>query len=227
MLAAVADQDRVGSVAAKLLFAGSGRINSAGLGVDRLGVGYDRHVGEPADAGEHEPTEVFGASAGAALMRRRMLEEVGGFDPSFFMYLEDLDVAWRARARGWRSLYVPAAIAHHHHSLSAGHASDFKYFHVGCNRVRTLAKNATTAQLLRYGLAMIAYDLGYVGFVAVTDRSLAPLRGRWRGLREWREYRRAVTVRDSSQLEPIHGFRAALSRRSVWMSQSAGVSVRS
>jgi GT2 family glycosyltransferase len=223
MLTVAETHECVGSVAAKLLFADSDRINSAGLSVDRLGVGYDRHVGSPASAGETEPVEIFGASAGCALMRRAMLADIGGIDETFFMYLEDLDVAWRARARHWRSLYVPHAVAHHHHSLTARHGSDFKYFHVGRNRVRALAKNASTSHLVRYAVPMIVYDLAYIGFVALTDRSLAPLHGRIQGLREWRRYRRAVTVRDSSALEPVRGFRAALSRRSVWISESAGV----
>jgi GT2 family glycosyltransferase len=223
MLAAARRHERVGSVAAKLLFANSNRINSAGLEVDRLGVGYDRHVGSPASAGETEPVEVFGASAGCALMRRSMLVEIGGIDETFFMYLEDLDVAWRARAHNWHSLYVPQAVARHHHSLTSRHGSDFKYFHVGLNRVRALAKNASTSHLMRYAVPMIVYDLAYVAFVAVTDRTLAPLRGRLRGLREWRRYRRVATVRDSSALEPVRGLRAALSRRNVWLSESDGV----
>lgn len=224
MLAAAQTDDRVGSVAAKLLFADSDRINSAGLGVDLLGVGYDRHVGSPAGAGETETVEIFGASAGCSLMRRAMLADIGGIDETFFMYLEDLDVAWRAHARNWRTLYVPRAVAHHHHSLTARHGSDFKYFHVGLNRVRAIAKNASTSHLVRYAVPMIVYDLAYIGFVVVTDRSLAPLRGRLRGLREWRRYRRAGTVHDSSGLEPVRGLRAALSRRSVWISESAGAS---
>jgi GT2 family glycosyltransferase len=223
MLEVAKTDERVGSVAAKLLFADSDRINSAGLSVDRLGVGYDRHVGSASSAGETEPVEVFGASAGCALMRRAMLVDIGGIDETFFMYLEDLDVAWRAHARHWRSLYVPDAVAHHHHSLTARHGSDFKYLHVGRNRVRVLAKNASTSHLVRYAVPMILYDLAYIGFVALTDRSFAPLRGRMRGLREWRTYRSAATVRDSSGLEPVRGFRAALSRRSVWINASAGV----
>ncbi len=155
-----------------------------------------------------------------------MLDDIGGIDETFYMYLEDADVAWRARARNWRSVYVPAAVAYHHHSLTARHGSPFKYWHVGRNRVRMVAKNATTAHLARYGLAMVAYDLGYVGFVAVTDRDLAPLRGRIRGLLEWRKYRRASAVRDCSALEPVAGVRAALSRRSVWLGQSGGVERR-
>ena len=91
---------RVGSVAALMVFADRPDvINSAGIEIDRLGVASDRLLGEPVDASESEPVEVFGTSAGAALYRRAMLEEVP-FDESFFAYYEDVDVAWRARMFG-------------------------------------------------------------------------------------------------------------------------------
>ena len=118
-----------------------------------------------------------------------MLEQIGGFDDSFFFALEDADVAWRAQMQGWRCLYVPAAVVHHHHGATIAairKGSSLKQFHVGRNRVRMLAKNADAGQLRRYGLAMIGYDLAYVAFAAVTERTLAPLRGRVQGLREWR-----------------------------------------
>ena len=49
-------------------------INSAGIGVDRLGIAFDRLLGEPLAASETEPVEVFGACGGAALYRRAMLD---------------------------------------------------------------------------------------------------------------------------------------------------------
>ncbi len=118
----------------------------------------------------NETAEVFGASGGAALYRRAMLEDIGGFDDSFFAYLEDADVAWRAQMRGWRCLYQPRAVAHHRYSATSGHRSSFKYFHSGRNRVRLLAKNAARQQLLRHGPHILAYDLAYV---AVSPRATA------------------------------------------------------
>jgi GT2 family glycosyltransferase len=60
---------------------------------------------------------VFGASAAAALYRRSMIEDVsiGGefFDPDFFVYREDADVAWRAQLLGWRCVYTPHARGYH------------------------------------------------------------------------------------------------------------------
>jgi GT2 family glycosyltransferase len=218
MLRVAGTAPRVGSVAALLLFAdGTGRINSAGFGVDRLGVAYERRVGELPGPEEREPREVFGASGGAALLRREMLDEVGGVDESFFLYLEDVDLAWRARIHGWRALFAPGAVAHHHHSLTTKHGSPFKYYYVGLNRVRLLAKNAPTRHLLLYGLPILVYDLAYCAFAAATDRTLAPVRGRLRGLREWHRYRGNPPADAARDLEPIRGLRAALGRRRAWL----------
>jgi GT2 family glycosyltransferase len=204
----------IGSVAAQILFAGAGgTINSAGIEVDELGVAHERLLGQPAAGSENEVVEVFGASGAAALYRRAMLEGVGGFDQSFFAYLEDADLAWRARMHGWRCVYAPRAVARHHHSETLGHRSSPKYYLVGRNRVRMLAKNATGAQLRRHGLSMIVYDLLYLTYVAATARTLAPLRGRLRGLREWGSYRSCgVPHRRAVRLRPPPGLRAALER---------------
>jgi GT2 family glycosyltransferase len=212
----------VGSVAAQMRFADRpGTINSAGIGVDRLGIVYDRLLGAPASEGGREPVEVFGASGGAALWRRSALTSVGGFDAAYFVFLEDADVAWRARMRGWRALYAPAAVVHHHHSATAVHSSPFKYRWVGRNRVRLLARNATADQILRRMPQMVAYDLAYVAFAAARDRTLAPLRGRLRGLREWRSARRSgAPGRRRVELEPARGLRAALARRRAWTGPS-------
>jgi GT2 family glycosyltransferase len=221
--AARAGGEDVGSVAAQMRFADRpGTINSAGLGIDKLGIGYDRLVGEPTSASEREPVEVFGASAGAALWRRAALTSVGCFDEAFFVFLEDADVAWRARMRGWRALYAPAAVVYHHHSATAVHSSPFKYRWVGRNRVRLLARNADAGQILRHLPAMVAYDLAYVVFAAVRDRTLAPLRGRLRGLREWRSARRSgAEGRRRVELEPRRGLAAALARHRVWTGGAA------
>lgn len=221
LLDAAVGQADVGSLAAQMRFARGGAINSAGIGIDRLGVAFDRHIGEPAAATEASVTDVFGASAGAALVRRAMLEDIGGFDDSFFMYLDDVDVAWRARMRGWRCLYVPEAVVHHHHSASSVHGSAFKHYLVGRNRVRLLAKHAPVRHLLRYGPAIVANDIAHVAVAGITDRTLAPLRGRLRGVREWRTYRAAGSGRLPVALAPVQGPNRALAR---WRGAARGTS---
>ena len=154
-------------------------LNSAGLELDRLGIAADRLVGTRVqEHGARMPYEVFGATGGAAIFRRAMLDHVGGFDESYFAFFEDADLAWRAHSHGWRALYAPAAVVYHHHSATAQHGSPAKLYLVGRNRVRTLAKNATLGMLLVNGPWMLVYDAAYVAFASVTGRTLAPLRGR-------------------------------------------------
>jgi GT2 family glycosyltransferase len=212
----------VGAVALQMRFSARPEIvNSAGIGLDVLGVAYDRFLGEPATGAASSPAEVFGACAGGALYRRAMLEDIGGFDPGYFLYLDDVDVAWRARMSGWRALYAPQAVVWHAHSATTRHGSAFKYFHVGRSRVRLLARNAERRHLLRYGAQMVAYDLGYVAFVAIRDRTLAPFRGRLAGLREWRVARAETAGRRRPlDLDRRQGFAAALRRRRAWLDGS-------
>lgn len=54
------------------------------------------------------------------LMRRGMLDEIGLFDQGYWMYMEDLDLCYRARQHGWLTWYEPAAVATHLKGGSAG-----------------------------------------------------------------------------------------------------------
>jgi len=210
----------IGCASALMLFADErrgGTINSAGLELDRLGLPYDRLLGLPADAAGTQPADVFGSSGGASLYRRAMLDAVGGLDEEFGAYVEDADLSWRAAMAGWRCVLVPTAVVHHHHSATAGHLSDYKYWHFGRNRIRLLAKNATTAHLLRFWLLIAAYECAYVTYAAVADRTLAPLRGRLRGLSEWRISRRMVSDRRPIEMAPMQGITGALRRRRTWV----------
>jgi GT2 family glycosyltransferase len=208
----------VGSVAASIRFAARPDIvNSAGIEIDELGVARERRLGQPVSAVESQAVEVFGASATLALYRRRMLDEVGAFDASFFAYLEDADLAWRARLAGWSCLLAPRAVAFHRHSATLGHRSGAKHRLVGRNRVRMLAKNADGRLLRRRLPAILAYDLLHVAYVAAVDRTPAPLAGRLEGLREWRAYRAAGRPhRRALALTAPPGIRAALRRNRVY-----------
>jgi GT2 family glycosyltransferase len=59
-------------------------------------------------------TPTVSANGAAMLVRRSKLLELGGFDETFFMDYEDLDLCWRAWLRGWPTVYVPDARLRHH-----------------------------------------------------------------------------------------------------------------
>lgn len=132
--------DKTGICAAKMLFL-DGRINSAGLCISRSGAAWNRGMFQE-DRGQYDhPEEVFGASAGAALYRRSMLDEIGLFDEDFFMYMEDVDLSFRARLAGWHCLYVPSAVVYHHHGGTAGYRSDMAVYYGNRNNPWVVLKN--------------------------------------------------------------------------------------
>jgi GT2 family glycosyltransferase len=101
-----------------------GLIDDAGDALRRDGVCEQRGRGHR-DAGQLDaPGEVWGACAGAALYRRRAVAEVGGFDESYGMYLEDVDLALRLRLAGWTCRYEPVVARH----AGAGSGAAVGYF---------------------------------------------------------------------------------------------------
>lgn len=65
---------------------------------------YDRLI-----IGSEKPFEVFWVSGACLLIRKRVLEEVGLLDENFFLFSEDVDLAWRAKRSGWKVMFYPQA----------------------------------------------------------------------------------------------------------------------
>lgn len=190
---------KIGMCASKMLFADRpGVINSTGICLDLAGIAWDCRGGEADTASDCEVQEVFGPCGGAALYRREMLEEVGLFDQDFFAYLEDVDLAWRARRAGWRAVHVPAARVLHHHSATGVEGSPFKSFHLGRNKVWLLVKNYPFRHAWGYGFLCILYDIAAVAYALISRRDLYALYGRLAALtglrRMWRKRRAADTL---------------------------------
>jgi GT2 family glycosyltransferase len=184
LVTCAASQANLGMIAAKLLFAReTGQINSAGIAVDWAGIAWDWRGGEADCPKESTVQETFGPCAGAALYSRRMLESMGGFDDEFFAYLEDVDLAWRARLAGWRCVFEPRARAYHFHSATLGSPSSRKSFLLGRNKVWLIAKNYPAPWLARMLPLIVAYDLMAIAYGLARTGDLSLLRGRLAGLR--------------------------------------------
>ena len=120
-------------------------INNAGGGVFPGLHGGDIGFKE-VDFGQYEEArEVFSFCGGAVALRAEALREVGLFDPSFFLYYEDMDLSWRMRYAGWKISYAPKSVVRHEHAFSSGEWSSFFRFWVDRNRRLTLVKNAPLA----------------------------------------------------------------------------------
>ncbi|WP_376791075.1 glycosyltransferase family 2 protein [Thermoflexus sp.] len=158
-------------------------VQSAGIAMDRAAIAWDRWRGRPV-VEVQTGGEVFGASAGAALYRRSMWEQLGGFDERFFAYLEDVELAWRAQIAGWRCIYVPGAVVRHQGSATLGEGSPRKKILLGRNKVWLVAKNAPGEDLP----VILLYDLLAVIYAIAWRRDRYPLLGRLEGLRNLRPF---------------------------------------
>lgn len=140
-LVAAADSDpAVGACASLILLEGrDGAIDSAGLGIYPDGTA--KQLGRGATPQDFPAVQdALMPSGCAALYRRSMLEQIGGFDGTYFLYGEDSDVGLRARLAGWKCLLEPRAVVSHDYSGSAGRASRLKAFYVERNRLFTVLK---------------------------------------------------------------------------------------
>jgi GT2 family glycosyltransferase len=124
-------------------------INNAGGGLYGGWFGGDRGYLQPDFGQFDEPCEVFSWCGGAVLLRREYLDQVGLFDPTFFLYYEDFDLSWRGRQLGWRYRYVPQSLIRHEHAYSSEEGSAFFRFWVDRNRRLALVKNAPPAVAAR------------------------------------------------------------------------------
>jgi GT2 family glycosyltransferase len=188
------------------------RLDSAGIEVDRAGMAWNRGWGDLA-ANHTQVREVFGPSAAAALYRRTMLDQIGLLDDDFFIYYEDVDLAWRAQWAGWRCLCVPEAVVEHVHSATTQRGSPFKRRLLSRNKWWAIAKNYPFSQLWLYVPVMLLIDLAALVVSLIEERNMSALQGRWEALRSWRRFRqkrpdfskRAHVQRDwYTILGPIH-----------------------
>ncbi|HVC23319.1 MAG TPA: glycosyltransferase family 2 protein [Candidatus Dormibacteraeota bacterium] len=136
------------------------RLDTTGHLLYRSGWVVNRDQGAPDDGRRRLAQEVFGVSAAAALYRRRMLEDVAlngeVLCEDFFAYLEDVDLDWRARWRGWQSWYEPAATARHRRGGTGLHRTAAIERHVVSNRISVWVRNAPPRWLKGAPLASAA-----------------------------------------------------------------------
>ena len=164
-----------GMCASQVRLFGEDRLDSAGMLIARDGSSKQRGHGRmPLDFPVAE--EVLMPSGSAALYRRAMLDEIGGFDDRFFLYCEDTDLGLRARWAGWKCLYAPAAVVEHHYSHSAGRASPLKAYFVERNRLFVVAKNFPARMAILAPLISLARYFWHARFLLEGRGSAARFR---------------------------------------------------
>ena len=108
----------------------------------RVGHGSKKAGFSPEQAG------TFSACAGAALYQTKALREAGGFDESYFIYVEDVDLGFRLQLLGYPCCFVPDAVVYHIGSAISGYKSDFSLYFGHRNLVWSYFKNMPWQLLL-------------------------------------------------------------------------------
>lgn len=210
MAAPFASDERLGSVT-PLLLRPDGLIDSVGLCADPTLAGFPRHQGCREEHAEQTRPLLLGPSGAAAAFRRAALDDVGLLDDAIFMYQEDLDLALRLRAVGWRARSATDARGVHLGSASAGRRSAWQRRQAGFSR-GYLLRTYGVLRSRRAPRAIVTEMVASLGDLALA-RDTASCGGRWSG---WRAARSAERRRTPVEgIDTSIGFTESLRLRRV------------
>lgn len=172
MVKAVKSYKNVGIASGKLYILNNGEKTNIidSTGISMLGM-------FPADRGHNEfdcrrydmlSPYIFGASGAAGLLCREMLYDIKigkeFFDEDFYIYVEDVDLCWRAQLYGWKAVYTSEAVAYHYRGATRekNHNLKREYFIMGYrNRYWAIIKNAAVLSFLKNILWIFIRELGF------------------------------------------------------------------
>ena len=163
LVRALVDDPAVGLATSRILLMDEPEtVNACGNEVSLSGITSCRGIGRPA-AEFVADADVAAVSGCSFAMRADLFRELGGFDASFFMYLEDTDLSWRARRRGWRCRYVAGSVVHHDFRLAFSPA---KVGWIERNRYRMLGRNLSARAMLALAPSLLLAEVLTWGYAA-------------------------------------------------------------
>jgi len=143
LIAAMESDPKVG-IAGPLMFDHATRkVTHAGYRIN-MWTGRMTDLGEPRDDAHYEVDSAFGCSN---LIRKAVLDQIGGFDPGYNVYFDETDFNVRARHAGWKVMVIPSAKVCHEESATMNKFIAHKAWLLLRNLARFELKNATRAQL--------------------------------------------------------------------------------
>ena len=152
-------------VVPKIIYAKNNIINNAGstLVPDSDWPNSERGMGESVSNKKfNDRSEVTAFCGASPLFKRSFLQEVGLYDPLYFLYWEDTDLSWRGQKKGKKYIYEPSSIAYHDTSGSTGgETSSVFIYYVSRNRVLILVKNGKFRYALKATLKVFRDHVVY------------------------------------------------------------------
>jgi GT2 family glycosyltransferase len=142
------------------------RLNSAGNLIHYLGLSFCRGLNSR-ESQFNSAEDVSSASGAACAISRELFERIGGFDPSFFLYHDDVDLSLRALLAGEPCLYVADAVVSHDYELSV---PPLKWGWIEAHRYAVLLKALRLRTLLLLAPALVLLDVMTFTYLATRGR---------------------------------------------------------
>jgi GT2 family glycosyltransferase len=172
--------------------------------------------GEKIKKGYMYPRKVFGVNAAAAVYTREFIEDQKDsilFDEKFFMYLEDVDVSFRAVMTGWSNYYIPSAEAYHMGSVSSKkRSSGYNIQMTFRNQSALIFKNMPFKTFIKFLPTALKFERHFYKHLRLTqgkEVSTLARKGRIKGLLRLylyfgdRRYLRSKRSMTNAQLEKL------------------------
>lgn len=203
-LVSVPRDERTWALGSVLVSASTGLIESAGDAYAPEGYAYKLHRERPLEDLPAEPYRVFAAPGAAPVYRRRVFDLLGGYEERFFLYYEDVDLAFRALLAGYHALLVPSARVVHRLGATTRSMARLR-FYVARNStwcaVRCLPSLSLRSLARRWAVELRSNRPRRYAVAEVVGR-LAALAGLPRTLRERRRIQRRRVV-GSTEVEAV------------------------
>jgi len=151
-----------GQAQGKIYFGKSAVFDSLGHLMGRHG--YAANIGAGAvDRGQFEEIREISSARGACFIARKdAYFKAGGYDGSFFIYVDDIDFGWRVWLAGYRVMYTPRSISYHLSSATVNRLSPKLVFHRTKNFIAMLIKNYSFSKGVRPMVELLITDVGSV-----------------------------------------------------------------
>ena len=146
-------------------------INAEGGSCDRLGMGVNRHNGVLDYTDIKVANTTFYGSACLAI-KASLFDKLNGFDESYYMYNEDVDLCWRARLLGYKTLYVPSSIVYHSW-MGTTKKAYFSLTYQLRNSLTTIIKNYSLFTLTYTVPASILLMFGEALYFSISSRKMS------------------------------------------------------
>lgn len=166
------------------------RINAAGLDIHVTGLGFNRRLHGAVAEAETMAVDVPGIQGTAFVIRRSVLETMGGWYSGGFLYHEDVELSWTIRLMGYRIAYVPTPFIEHRYALTM---SPEKLFLLERNRWEMLLANTRATTRLLLTPLLVWTELMMWGYCFTRGRTM--LGAKWRSYGSIRRRRDTVAER--------------------------------